>query len=120
MERPKRGSAAPTITEEKMTEITAYEGWAMLELMGHRQRVGHVQEVEMYGGKMLRVDIPAEGGDVTEFYGCSSIYALRPIAEDIARDAARRYGDPRPVRPVEYRIEDRTNSNGNDDDELPL
>ena len=104
-----------------MTEITAYEGWAMLELMGHRQRVGRVQEVEMYGGKMLRIDIPIEGGDITEFYGCTSIYALRPIAEDVARDAARRHGDPRPVRPVEYRLEDRSNGRvANDDDELPL
>jgi hypothetical protein len=110
-----------------MTEITAYEGWAMLELMGHRQRVGFVREVEMYGGKMLRIDIPTEGGDVTEFYGGSSVYSMRPIAEDVARDAARRYGDPRPVRPVEYRLEDRTNGRHteHDDDneydaELPL
>ena len=91
-----------------MAEITAYQGWAMLELMGHRTRIGHVSEVEMYGGRMLRIDIPAEGGDVTEFYGGSSIYALRPIAEDVARDAAKRYGDPRPVRPVDYRLEDRS------------
>jgi hypothetical protein len=84
--------------------ITAYEGWAILELMGHRQRVGMVHEVEMFGGKLLRIDIPTEGGDVTEFYGCSSIYAMRPLSEEVARDYARRYGDPRPVRPIEYRL----------------
>ena len=106
--------------------ITAYEGWAMLELMGHRQRVGRVQEVEMFGGKLLRIDIPTEGGDVTEFYGCSSIYAMRPIAEDVARDAAKRYGDPRPVKPVEYRaLSVPARADGMDsamgyDDDMPL
>lgn len=75
----------------------------MLELMGHRRRVGWVQEVEMYGGKTLRIDIPAEGGDITEFYGTTSIYALRPVAEDVARDAAARCVASRPVRPVDYR-----------------
>lgn len=88
----------------------AYEGWALLELMGHRQRVGRVSEAEIYGGKLLRIDIPV--GDtaevVTEFYGCSSIYGLRPLSEEIAKDYARRNGDPRPVRPVEYRIERKT------------
>ena len=84
-------------------QITAFEGWAMLELMGHRQRVGFVREVEMAGTKMLRIDIPTEGGDVTEFYGGPSVYSLRPVSEQVARDAAKRYGDPRPVRPVEYR-----------------
>jgi hypothetical protein len=89
-----------------MTEI-AFEGWAMVELMGHRQRIGFVKEVEMFGGKLLRIDLPIEGGEVTEFYGCSSIYALRPISEEVARDTAKRNGDPHPVRPVDYRLEDR-------------
>ncbi len=86
--------------------MNAYEGWAILELMGHRQRIGHVSEIEAFGGKLLRIDIPTEAGDVTEFYGCSSVYSLRPVSEAIARDQAKRYGDPRPVRPVDYRIED--------------
>jgi hypothetical protein len=113
-----------------MTQITAYEGWAMLEVMGHRQRVGRVQEVEMYGGKMLRIDIPLEGGDVTEFYNCASIYALRPLSEEVARDAAKRHVDPRPVRPVDYRALPAPTLNGHDshdddqvdrdDEELPL
>jgi hypothetical protein len=106
-----------------MTE-QAYEGWAFLELMGHRQRVGQVREVEMFGGKLLRIDIPCEGGDVTEFYGCSSIYALRPISEDIARERARAYGDPRPVKPLHYRLEDYSaghyDADEADEDELPL
>jgi hypothetical protein len=85
-----------------MTAETAFEGWAILELMGHRQRPGFVQEVEIAGGKMLRVDIHGEGdGVVTEFYGCASVYSLRPVSEEIARDAGKRI-NLRPVRPVEY------------------
>ncbi len=85
----------------------AYEGWAILELMGHRQRAGQVREVEMAGGRMLRLDIPvqAEAGmpaTVTEFYSAAALYALRPCSEELARNfAAER--DPRPARPVHYR-----------------
>lgn len=85
-----------------MTTEPAFKGWAILELMGHRKRPGLVEEVEIAGGKMLRVDIHGEGDDVvTEFYGASAIYCLRPVAEEIARDAGKGM-NLRPVRPVEY------------------
>lgn len=99
----------------------AYEGWAMLELMGHRQRIGIIKEVEAYGGKMLRIDIPLKdfSGEnsefASEFYGIASVYALRPISEEIARDYVKRSGDPRPVRPVDYRIEDKSRAVAQDD-----
>ncbi len=90
----------------------SYEGWAKLELMGHRTRVGRVKEVEMYGGKMLRIDIPTAGDDITEYYGAASVYSLMPITEELGRDYAARYGDPRPVRPVGYRIESAVEDDG--------
>lgn len=92
-----------------MSEIT-FEGWAILELMGHRQRGGYVKDVEMFGGKLLRIDIPVTPEKtVTEFYGCSSIYAMRPCTEEIARDFVKTAydGDVRPVRPAEYREQSR-------------
>lgn len=84
----------------------AFSSWAIVELMGHRVRPGFCEEVEIAGGKMLRVDIPVSDTDsVTEFYGSSAIYAIRPATEEIVREKAyRRYGDDiRPVRPVDYR-----------------
>lgn len=91
-----------------MTE--PFEGYAILELMGHRQRPGWVSEIEMAGTKMMRVDMPVskdEAGQdiiVTEFYGGPSIYALRPCSEEVVRDWLKRYGDdPRPIRPLEFR-----------------
>lgn len=84
---------------------SAYEGWAIVELMGHRTRPGYVKEVEVAGGKMLRVDIPVSDSDhVSEFYGVPAIYSIRPTTEEIAREkAGYSYHDPRPVRPVDYR-----------------
>lgn len=35
-----------------------FEGWAILELMGHRRLAGYVREVEVAGAGMLRLDIP--------------------------------------------------------------
>jgi hypothetical protein len=81
----------------------AFKCWAIVALMGHRERPGYVEEVEIAGAKMLRIDIPTPGGDVTEFYGANSVYSIRPCTEEIARAAASNWGDPRPIRPVEYR-----------------
>lgn len=86
-----------------MTSATPFEGWAILEVMGHRTRPGFVQEVEIAGGKMLRVDIPQPDGPISEFYGASSIYSIRPVEEAIAREAAERSYIGRPVRPMTYR-----------------
>lgn len=139
---------------------TAFSSWAILELMGHRQRAGLVQEVELFGGKLLRIDIPlaadiplplvvaaepaqearsaqetvdghrpdrepgkgATGMEeyVSEFYGAGSIYALRPVTEDVARAYAERFGDPRPVRPVGFRLEDRRFDAGEDPDDIGI
>jgi len=103
----------------------AFEGWAILELMGHRQRPGYVKEVEMAGGKMIRVDIPVkEGEHVTEYYGCAAIYAMRPCTEELVRDAIKNsYGaDPRPVRPLDYREREKISAAQTDDyeEELPV
>jgi len=83
----------------------AFDSWAILELMGHLRRAGRVREVELAGAKVLRIDIPTEAPDVevTEFFGGGAIYRLRPCSEEVARAAAVQIGDPRPVRPVEYR-----------------
>jgi hypothetical protein len=107
-----------------MTDIpnTGYSGWALVEQMGFRKTVGKVCEVEMYGTKMLRLDIPPPNGSeeewTTRFCGGPSLYQVSPLSEAVARDAAKRQADPRPVRPTDYRLEDRrTFDNGEDDPE---
>ena len=76
------------------TNKPAYEGWALVELMGRRQTAGQVAEVEMAGTKLVRVDTPGPNGDpiATQFYGGSAIYCLTPCSEQVAR----RFLDSRP------------------------
>lgn len=35
-----------------------FEGWAILELMGHRRLAGWVEEVQLAGHGMIRLDVP--------------------------------------------------------------
>lgn len=87
--------------EEQTTEQTkgeTYEGWSVLELMGHRRLGGYVREVELAGHGLIRIDIPGEGGEtfVTQYYSPSALYCLTPATEDAAREVAR-YNRPAPV-----------------------
>ena len=86
-----------------MSEQDKFQGWAIVELMGHRRLAGMVTEVSVAGAGMLRVDIPTKGdGDftLTQFYPPSSLYALTPVAEDIARAVAKATASS-PVHPWE-------------------
>ena len=73
---------------------TQYEGWTILELMGHRRLAGYVTEAEIAGGKFIRIDVPGKDGHgprstvATQFYGASSVYCLTPTTEEIARKVA--------------------------------
>lgn len=68
-----------------------YEGFAIVELMGHRRLGGRVSQAEQYGVAMLRVDVPGDDGEIvgTQFCGGSSIYALTPCSEEAARAVAK-------------------------------
>lgn len=54
--------------------------YAIVEIFGHRKHAGKIQEVERFGAKMLRVDVPEKGdfasGFVSHFYGGGSIFSL--------------------------------------------
>jgi hypothetical protein len=82
-----------------------FEGWAILELMGHRRLGGKVSEVEMFGAKMCRIDVPhATDPDktfVSQLYGGASIYCLTPCTEEAARAVAK-LSQPAPVQPWEF------------------
>ena len=99
----------------------AAEEWAIVELMGHRRRAGRIAEADRFGAKLLRVDVPIDPDllrpceFVTEFYGGSAIYALRPCSEEVARAAAKAIGDPRPVAPASYRVEHQDLDDGSDE-----
>jgi hypothetical protein len=70
--------------------------------MKHRRAFAEM--VEMVQAISARnAEITQKSKQAAEFYGCSAIYALRSCTEEIAREIASGYNDPRPVRPVAYR-----------------
>lgn len=65
-----------------------FEEWAILELMGHRQLAGRIQEWEVAGHGFLRIDIypfDAETAVATQFYNPKCVYGFHPVTEDVAR-----------------------------------
>jgi hypothetical protein len=81
-----------------------FSSWALLELMGHRQVPGMVEEVELAGAKFFRVRVPALKRDpagqvvgldleqlqLEQFYSPASVYALTPTTEWAVRRALER------------------------------
>ncbi|HEX3884768.1 MAG TPA: hypothetical protein VHW66_19095 [Stellaceae bacterium] len=79
------------------------EVWACVEIFGHRKHYGRIREIEKFGAKMLRVDIPVAAGAPlleegerfeTFVYGGSAIFSVTPMTEEAARKWAD-YGRPR-------------------------
>ena len=102
-----------------------FEGYAIVELMGHTVVVGYVSEQVIAGAAMLRVDVPAVGDQpaYSKFVGGSAIYGITPTTQEIAQRAAERLR----VRPIsEWTLPDRalrpalvdsmSDDNSNDDD----
>lgn len=88
-----------------MTQVqeTDYEGWGILELMGHRRLAGKLSTQKVAGASFLRIDIPAKAGtaveteyQATQFINPTSIYAMHPTTEAVARAVAARI-EPEPV-----------------------
>jgi hypothetical protein len=73
------------------TKQNPSEQWAIVELMGHVRLAGRLSEVERFGSKLGRLDIPlADGGFVTKEFGGASVYAITYVDEATARIVALR------------------------------
>lgn len=82
--------------------------WACVEIFGHRKHYGRISEVERFGTKMLRVDVPTADaaplfGEAEAFetflYGGGSIFSLTPMTEEAARKWAE-HDRPTPYQPL--------------------
>jgi len=81
-----------------MSEKTTFEGWAILELMGHRRLAGYLSEVSLAGGSFVRIDVPTDiNKSVTQFYSAAAIYCITPTSEETARAVAKG-AQPAPVQ----------------------
>lgn len=75
-------------------ETPKFEGWCVVEVMGHNRYAGYVTEQAIGGASFIRVDVPAVDGvpAFTKLLGGGSIFAITPCTEEIARQAAGRFG----------------------------
>lgn len=85
-------------------EKKPFEGWCILELLGHRRLGGYVREEPLFGASMCRIDVPGPDGATvaTQFYGGGSVYCLTPTTEAVARAVGAR-AQPAPATPWELR-----------------
>ena len=87
-------------------KAAGFDSWAIVEVMGHKKFAGRVQEHVVAGHGFIRVDVPeceADGQKVegfTKFIGPSSVYAMTPVSEAVARAVALQLRE-RPVHPWE-------------------
>jgi hypothetical protein len=94
------------------------EMWALVEIFGHRSHYGRISEVEQFGTKMMRVDVPGDTPDEfqTFFYGGASIFGIHPVTEAVAREGAERRR-PQPVTPIARLA---SSYQGGTDDPVPM
>jgi hypothetical protein len=101
------------VTDTEQTEQESFEGWCVVEMLGHRQIIGHVDVVTIAGGGFLRVATIGRDGEAgrTQLIRPASIYAMHPTDESTATAAAARWRPepvqrwqlepPVPARPIE-------------------
>ena len=76
-----------------------FESHAIVELMGHARIAGKVSEQVIGGVAMLRVDVPETSvqSAFTKFYSAGAVYAITPVDETIAHQAAEQFQE-RPIQ----------------------
>lgn len=81
------------------TDKDVFAEWVILELMGHRRLAGHLQEVQVAGSGLLRLDVypgDASAPSMTQLYSPAAVYCITPTTEEIARKVAAE-SQPAPV-----------------------
>ena len=83
-----------------MTEgKTGVEGWAILELRGHRRLGGRVSEATVAGATFIRIDVPHPNDSTiiraTHFFNPTTVATITPVSVATACAIAR--GGPEPA-----------------------
>jgi hypothetical protein len=73
-----------------MQQTEQFDIWAILELMGRQKIAGRVTDRVVAGSGFLNVNVPATSKNpaFTRLISPSSIYAINPVTEEVARAAA--------------------------------
>jgi len=101
-------------TMQESEKRETFEGWCLLELMGHRRIAGFVSEATVAGASFVRIEVPTSP-PLTQFYTPGSIYSISPITEDLARRFAER-SRPEPVSEYDLPPRPRLGAGAFDDD----
>jgi hypothetical protein len=98
--------AMTTPTADTEHAKASFEGWVILELMGHRRLAGYLSEEVVGGTAFLRIDVPGQDTTIsaTQFYSGSAVYCITPTTEEIARKVAAS-SQPAPVTAWDLRPE---------------
>ncbi|MBE0691333.1 MAG: hypothetical protein IH587_14540 [Anaerolineae bacterium] len=67
---------------------TIYEGWAVIEMMGHRKFAGKVTPVEGYSG-LLTIEMP--GAERPIIVGAGAIFQITPVEQEFAQMVGKQY-----------------------------
>lgn len=87
---------AETDRTEQLEQFT-YDGWAVVEIFGHRRFGAKVKPQAVGAGVFLRCDVPRRDDSfVTQFYNPTSVFSLTPCGEREARAVAYA-NEPEPV-----------------------
>lgn len=96
-----RGSTADQAEADGKPETPEDDGWefALVEIMGFRKHAGRCREVERFGAKLLRIDVPIKGDPVangweTLFYSGQSMFSYTPATEAAVMKLNKGYEPP--------------------------
>jgi len=95
----------------------AHGGWAVVEIMGHRQLSGFAREVRVAGLDMLQVHVPGPKPEDKcrdePIFAPNAIYAINPCTEQRAREAA----NPPPYEPYRPQLPEGEADDGDYEDD---
>ncbi len=67
---------------DKLPRFAAY---VQAEFLGHRRLAGHAQDVDLFGSRLLRLDVTLPSGRVVpQYYAPSSIFCITPTTMECA------------------------------------
>jgi len=74
-----------------------FKTWAIVEVFGHEKYAGYVEELQIGGTSMLKIEVPNTGTGCeyplpgfTKIFNPSSVFSITPVSEDYAKEMANR------------------------------
>jgi len=112
-----------------MSKQDNFSTWAIVELFGHQQIAGEVNEYTIGSSTWIRVTVPSteRQDQFDRFLNPSAIYAINPVDEEIAKMRANklevspisRWDLPESIREAIKQHQEAITAGSDEDDDLP-